>query len=306
MTGAATAPGIAESIVEEATLAWLRELGYTVVFGPAIACGEAAAERSDPGCRDVILESRLRAALTRLNPDLPHSALEDAFRRLLSVDGSTLITRNHVLHSMLVNGVTVEYTCSQPDSAPMIAGAQVQVLDYEHPEQNDWLAVNQFTVVDGQHQRRPDVIVFVNGLPLAVIELKNPADENATLDAAFRQLQTYKAEIPNLFDYNVALVTSDGLQARVGSLSATVERFMPWRSIEGEVLAPASEPQLKVLLRGLFDQRRFLQFLRHFVVFEDAGAGQLTKKIAAYHQFHAVNRAVESTITVTCPLFPHS
>ena len=164
------------------------------------------------------------------------------------------------------------------------------MFDFDHPENNDWVAVNQFTVVEGQNTRRPDVLIFVNGLPIALMELKNPADENATIWTAFQQIQTYKAQIPSLFTYNELLIISDGMEARVGSLTADTERFMPWRTIEGEELAPASLPQLQVVIEGLFEKRRLLDFLRYFVVFEDEGGGVLVKKIAGYHQFHAVNR----------------
>src|SRR5439155_20734068 len=184
----------------------------------------------------------------------------------------------------------------RPDGS--IAGAQARVVDFEGPENNDWLAVNQFTVAEGQHTRRPDVIVFVNGLPLAVIELKNPTDENATIWSAFQQLRTYQDQIPSLFTYNAAQIISDGVEARIGSLTADTERFMPWRTIEGEELAPASVPQLQVLVQGVFEKRRFLDLVRYFIGFEDDGGG-LAKKIAGYHQFHAVSRAVRTTIQAT-------
>ena len=205
-----------ESVVEEAALEWLEALGYAILHGPEIAAGEPAAERDDSGYRDVILERRLRQALERLNPTLPPEAIEDAYRRLTLADEPSLVTRNHALHQSLVEGVTVEYT--RPDGS--IGGALVQVIDFDDPENNDWLAVNQFTVVEGQNTRRPDVLIFVNGLPLVLIELKNPADENATIWNAFNQLQTYKAQIPSLFAYNELLIISDGLEARVGSLTA--------------------------------------------------------------------------------------
>jgi type I restriction enzyme R subunit len=198
---------------------------------------------------------------------------------------------------MLVDGVNVEF--ARPDGS--IAGAQAWLVDFDKPENNDWLAVNQFTVAEGQHTRRPDVVIFLNGLPIAAIELKNSADENATIWNAFNQLQTYKDQIPSLFVYNELLVISDGLEARVGSLSADREWFMPWRTIEGEELAPASTPQLQVLIQGLFEKRRLLDFLRYFIVFEDSGKGDPVKKIAGYHQFHAVNKAVQTTIKATRP-----
>jgi type I restriction enzyme R subunit len=286
-----TGDNFSESVVEQAALAWLEGLGYGILSGPEIAAGEPGAERSDPNYRDFILERRLRQALVRLNFDLPAAAVEDALRKLARSDAPSLITRNHAIHQMLVDGVNVEYT--RPDGS--IAGAQARIIDFDNPENNDWLAVNQFTVVEGQHTRRPDVVIFINGLPLAVIELKNATDENATIWSAFKQLQTYKHQIPSLFAYNVLLAISDGLEARVGSLSADTERFMPWRTIEGEDLAPASVPQLQVLIQGLLEKRRLLDFIRFFVVFEDEGGGVLTKKIAGYHQFHAVNRALKTT-----------
>jgi type I restriction enzyme R subunit len=247
-------------------------------------------ERQDYG--QVVLEQRLRDALARLNPDLPPEALQDAFRKLVNPPGATLEQRNRALHRMLVDGVTVEYR--RPDGA--IAGAQVRVLDFDDPDNNDWLAVNQFTVVENRHTRRPDVVLFVNGLPLAVIELKNPADEQATIWSAYQQLQTYKQEIPSLFTYNEVLVISDGLEARIGTLTADRDRFMPWRTITGEAIAPPELPQLEVLVRGVFEPKRFLQLVRDFIVFEDEGGGKLAKKMAGYHQFHAVNVAVEETL----------
>jgi len=284
-----------ESVVEDAALEWLERLGYTVLHGPEIAVGELAAERTDPGYRDMILENRLRKALTRLNPGLPPEAIEDAYRRLTRAGEPSLETRNHGFHQKLVEGITVEYT--RPDGS--IGGALVHLIDFDHPENNDWVAVNQFTIVEGQNNRRPDVLVFINGLPIALMELKNPADENATIWSAFQQIQTYKAQIPSLFTYNELLIISDGMEARVGSLTADTERFMPWRTIEGEELAPSSLVQLQVVIEGLLDKRRLLDFIRYFVVFEDEGGGVLAKKIAGYHQYHAVNRAVKETISAS-------
>ena len=282
----------AESVVEDAALAWLEALGYTVVHGPDIAVGQPAAERRDPAFRDVLLEGRLRSALARLNPGLPPDALEDAYRKLSRAEAPTLVERNRLLHRMLGDGVTVEY--KRKDGS--IAGGQARAVDFEAPENNDWLAVNQFTVSQGQHTRRPDVVVFVNGLPLAVIELKNPADENATIWSAHQQLETYQAQIPALLTTNAALVVSDGAQARVGALGAGKEWFKPWRTITGREDAPAKLSELQVVLQGVFDRRRFLDLLRYFIVFEDSGAGAIAKKIAGYHQFHAVNVALEETL----------
>lgn len=284
-----------ESVVEEAALEWLQALGYTILHGPDIAAGEPAAERTGPDYHDVVLASRFRKALQRLNPTLPTEAIEDAYRRLLRGDGPSLVTLNHSFHQKLVDGVTVEYT--RPDGS--IGGALVHLFDFDDPDNNDWVAVNQFTVVEGQHTRRPDILIFVNGLPLGVVELKDATDENATIWSAFQQIQTYKAQIPLLFTFNELLVISDGMEARVGSLTADTERFMPWRTIEGEELAPASMPQLQVVIEGLFEKRRLLDFLRYFVVFEDEGGGVLIKKIAGYHQFHAVNHALAETMNAS-------
>src|SRR5450759_3860480 len=282
----------AESVVEDAALAWLSDLGYAILHGPEIAIGMPGAERTDPGYSDVVLERRVRQALVRLNPDLPPEGLEDAIRKLMRADAPSLIERNRAVHRMLVDGITVEYR--RADGS--IAGAQARVLDFDAPENNDWLAGNQFTVAEGQHTRRPDVVVFVNGLPLAVIELKNPADENATIWSAFAQLETYQAQIPALFTYNAALVVSDGVQARIGALGAGREWFKPWRTIGGREDAPASLSALQVLLAGVFEQRRLLDLVRSFIVIEDLGGGVLAKKIAGYHQFHAVNVALEETL----------
>ena len=285
-----------ESVVEDATLDWLEALGYSVAHGPEIAAGEPAAERSDPGYRDVILEQRLRQALTRLNPDLPPEALTDAYRKLTKVDAPSLIERNRALHRMVVDGVTVEYR--RKDGS--IGGAQARVIDFDKPDKNDWLAVNQFTVAEGQHTRRPDVVLFVNGLPLAVIELKNAADEDADIWSAFRQLQTYQAQIPAVFTTNAVLVASDGTQARVGSLGAGKEWLKPWRTIAGRDDA-SGLAELQVVLEGVFEKRRFLDLVRHFIVFEQGEKGKLTKKMAGYHQFHAVNVALEETLRAAIP-----
>jgi len=289
-----------ESVVEDAALAWLESLGYSVLHGPEIAAGEPGAERTDPNYRDVVLERRLRQALVALNTDLPAEAIEDAFRKLTRTDAPSLLERNRAVHSMLVDGVTVEYRRSDGS----IAGAQARVFDFDRPDRNDWLAVNQFTVAEGQHIRRPDIVLFVNGLPLAVIELKNPADEDATVWTAFKQLQTYQSELSTLFAYNATLLVSDGVQARIGSLGAGREWFKPWRTIGGREDAPSSLAELQVVLEGVFDKRRFLNLVRHFLVFEDLGGGALAKKMAGYHQFHAVNVAVEETLRAAKPTAP--
>lgn len=262
--------------------------------GPEIAPGEAAAERASYD--QVALEPRLKDALSRLNPDVPEEGLEEAFRKLTHISVPQLIDANLEFHAYLVNGVAVEYL--RDDGT--IGYDPVCVVDYDQPENNDWLVVNQFSVKEGGHTRRPDIVVFVNGLPLAIIELKNAASENATIWGAFHQLQTYKAQIPGLFTFNELLVVSDGLDARIGTLSAQKERFAPWRTIAGEELAPTSMSQLEVLLRGVFEPRRLLDLLRFFIVFESDGDTAI-KKLAGYHQFHAVARALDATIDASQP-----
>jgi type I restriction enzyme R subunit len=280
----------AESDVEDAALTWLASLGYSVKHGQEIAPDQPAAERKDYA--QVVLEPRLRDALARLNPSLPAEALDDAFRRLTRPQGSTLEERNRAFHLMLVDGVTVEYR--RADGS--IAGAQARVLDFEGPDANDWLAVNQFTVAENRRVRRPDIVVFVNGLPLALFELKNAADATATIWSAFQQFQTYKAELPSLFALNELLVISDGLEARIGTLTAGREWFKPWRTISGEELADPHLPELQVMIEGVFEKRRLMDLIRHFIVFESEGGGPPAKKMAGYHQFHAVNTALEETL----------
>ena len=257
--------GVTESVVEQAALAWLESSGWAICHGPDIAPDAPTAERTDYG--EIVLERRLRDALARLNPDLPATALEDTFSKLTRPEGSTLEARNRALHRMLVDGVTVEYRTDNGE----IRGAQAQVIDFDDPANNDWLTVNQFTVVENKHERRPDIVLFVNGLPLGLIELKNPADEDATIWTAWQQLQTYKAELPELFAFNAALIVSDGVEARIGTLTAGREWFKPWRTITGETLADPNLPQLQVMLAGVCDQHRFLTLVRDFIVFEDDG-----------------------------------
>ena len=281
---------ITESVVEEAALEWLANLGWQTAHGPDIAPDTPNAERASYD--DVVLERRLRDALAELNPDLPITALDDAFRKLTRPEGPTLEARNRAFQRMLVDGVTVEYRT--PDGN--IRGAQASVIDFDDPSNNDWLAVNQFTITENKNNRRPDVVLFVNGLPLCIIELKNPADEDATIWTAWQQLQTYKAELSNLFAMNGMLMVSDGTQSRIGALTAGTEWFKPWRTITGETLADPNITELQVMLEGVCTPSRFLQMVRDFIVFEDDGSGVLVKKMAGYHQFHAVQVAVDETL----------
>jgi len=283
-----------ESTLEQAALDWLDDLKYQVAFGPDLAFDGSRPERKN--YQDVVLTGRLQDALRRINPTLPEEALQEAFRQLTCPDQPSLLRNNHAFHRLLVEGIAVDYK----DADERLISGRAWAIDWEEVDNNDWLAVNQYTV-EATHQnnkinRRPDVVIFVNGLPLAVIELKNPADENATIWTAFNQLQTYKEQIPALFVYNEVLVISDGLNARIGSLTAGKEWFLPWKTIEGDTTAPPSVTQLEVLLRGVFEKRRFLDLMRYFIVFEQDRGAPTVKKIAGYHQFHAVNVAVEETI----------
>ncbi len=280
-----------ESIVEDAALEWFGELGYTLGHGPHLAPGEPAAERDS--FSEVVLVGRLREAIRQLNFSIPEEAREEALRKVLRVGTPALVQTNRAFHRMLRDGVPVEYP--RPDGS--IAGDHVRLLDFDDVRANDWFVVNQFTVIEGQHNRRPDIVVFINGLPLGLIELKNAVNEETDIWSAYAQLQTYKAEIASLLHYNAALVVSDGLQARMGSVTANQEWFKVWRTIDGEGDAPKTALELEVLVRGVFERQRFLDLLHHFIVFEeDPDSGALHKIIAGYHQFHAVNAAVEETV----------
>ena len=281
---------LTEADVEQAALEWLRDLGWQLAHGPDIAPDTSGAERDDYG--QVVLERRLRDALADLNPSLPTDALDDAVRKLTRPEGSTLEARNRAFHRMLVNGVEIEYR----EAGGAVRGDLVRVIDFDNPANNDWLAVNQVTVTENKNTRRPDVVLFVNGLPLGVIELKNPADEDATIWTAWQQLQTYKSELPSLFSMNEALVVSDGNEARLGTLTSGREWFKPWRTVTGETLANTQMTELQVMLQGIFDTTYFLALIRDFIVFDDDSSGALVKKMAGYHQFHAVLVAVEETL----------
>ncbi len=285
---------LTEADVEQTALEWLGALGWQTAHGSDIAPDTPGAERGDYG--QVVLERRLRDALARLNPQLPAAALEDALRWLTRPVGATPEARNRAFHRMLVNGVNVEYRADDGN----IRGEQVRVVDFDASTNNDWLGVNQFTVTEtiggNRNTRRPDIVLFLNGLPLGVIELKNPGDADATIWSAWQQLQTYQAELPALFAMNEILTVSDGLEARIGALGAGREWFKPWRTITGETLADLQLTELQVLLGGVCQPERFLWLLRDFIVFDDDGSGRLVKKMAGYHQFHAVRVAVDETL----------
>jgi type I restriction enzyme, R subunit len=285
---------IVESHVEEAALAWLAESGYATASGLDIGPDGNEPERANYG--DVLLIERVRAAIARLNPTLSSETRAEVLAKLLQTETPSLDEENRRLHRYLIEGVPVEVMRSDGS----VGGEQARLVDFDDPDTNDWLAVNQYTVIENKANRRPDVVIFVNGLPLGVIELKNPGDENATLDGAFNQLQTYKSQITSLFRINAVLVISDGLAARIGSLTADRERFMPWRTVTGDDMAPRGTPELETILKGVFQKQRFLDLVKDFIVFGDSGGG-VTKILAGYHQFHAVRQAVVRTIAATKP-----
>jgi type I restriction enzyme, R subunit len=288
------AHAVAESDVEDLALQHFANLGYAVIHGPKIEPQGPAEERVR--FEEVVLNGRLEAALRRINPEAPAAALNEAFRKLLHPEAPSLLQNNRTTHQILRDGAEVDVATA----GGQVRGVRVRFVDFDDPAKNDWLAVNQFTVIEGHANRRPDVVVFLNGLPVAILELKNAADENATTQAAFQQLQTYKKQIPSLFTYNALLVISDGMQARVGTLTSNWERFAPWRTIGGDVVAHPGTLELSTLLDGIFDKKRFLDLIRSFVVFED-DHGEVIKKLAGYHQFHAVRTAVDETVRATRP-----
>lgn len=282
-----------EDQLEQETLGWLAEVGYEHLYGPDIAHDGDNPERES--YRDVLLTMRLRTAIARLNPQIPLVAREDALRQVLELGVPVQLSANRLFHRLLVGGVPVQY---QKDGETR--GDFVRLIDWADVRANEWLAINQFSIQGPKHTRRPDIILFVNGLPLVLLELKNPADVNANLVKAFDQIQTYKEQIPDVFHYNEILVISDGSEARMGSLSADIERFARWRTIDGGTVDPLGEfNELETLVRGVLQPALLLDYLRYFVLFEDDG--RLVKKIAGYHQFHAVRAAIQQVVSASRP-----
>lgn len=282
-----------EDQLEQETLSWLADVGYTAVYGPDIAVDGNTPERSN--YTQVLLMDRLRQAIHRLNPLVPLVAREDALQQVLNLESPVLLSANQHFHRLLVNGVPVQY---QKDGETR--GDFVRLIDFEDAAANEWLAINQFSIKGPKYTRRPDIILFVNGLPLVLLELKNPADLKADIWKAYDQLETYKEQIPDVFQYNEVLVISDGTEALMGSLSANAERFMAWRTIDGIELDPLGQfNELETLVRGVLAPDYLLDFLRFFVLFEDDGT--LIKKIAGYHQFHAVRFAINEVVAASRP-----
>jgi type I restriction enzyme, R subunit len=288
--------GISEDVVEQAMLEWLAGLGWSTAHGPDISPPDAKSPGTERATyRDVVLVERLREAIKRLNPQIPAGARDDALRRVLNPNLPGLINANRQVHRWLVDGVPVEF-----QKQGQTRGDRMRLLDFADVAANDWLAVNQFSIQGPKLTRRPDVVLFVNGVPLVVVELKNPGDQDADIWAAWNQLQAYQQDIPDLFQYNAIQVISDGIQARMGSLTSDRERFMAWRTIDGittDPLGPMRE--LETLVLGLFQRELLLEYLRHFVLFESDG--QMVKKIAGYHQFHAVRAVVRTVLQASEP-----
>ena len=289
-----------EDTVELAAIEWLREIGYDYVHGGEIAPGEPGAERDN--YNEVLLVGRLRRGLERINGHIPRAArasvVDDVIRKITRTPSQNPVVNNHAFHRLLTEGVDVSYR-----EGGQVRHDKVWLVDTDDPGANEWLAVNQYTVTDVNHtthaktNRRPDVVLFINGLPLVVIELKNAADEKATIRTAYNQLQTYKDDIGSLFTFNALLAISDGVNARLGTLTAGWEWFKPWRTVDGGTLDPHST-QLETLIKGVFTPEYLLDLIRYFTVFEQ-GDSRLVKKVAAYHQYHAVNKAITSTIEAT-------
>lgn len=281
-----------ESHLEEATLEWFEELGYEIVFAPDIAPDGEYSERKDYS--DIILTERLKEALTRINSKLPSDAIEEAFRKITIPQSPSLLVNNQAFQKMITDGIDVQV--KQADAS--YKTEKVYAFDYKKQFNNQFMVANQFTVIEHGVEKRPDVIVFINGIPLVVIELKNASNENVNITDAYNQLQTYKKKIPSLFTYNSFMVTSDGINARAGTLTSDEDRFMAWRTIDGEEVAPVAIPQLEVLIKGMFQKDRFLDIIKQFILFQSDGKDTF-KILAGYHQYHAVNKAVESTERAT-------
>lgn len=285
--------GFSEEIVENAGIETLKSLGWIYLHGSVIAPDGASPQR--PSYSDAVLLKRLEAWVEQINPSVPEEARAEAIRQVLISETPNTVEENRRIHRLISDGVDVEYRADG-----RIVGAKVWLIDFDNIEANDWLVVNQFTFIEGRYNRRPDIVLFVNGLPLAVLELKNPGDENATLTAAFNQIDTYKRQLPSLFRTNAVLITSDGIKARIGSLTASEERYMPWRTENGLDYAPPGTPELHTLLVGVFERQNFLKLLRDFTVFGDKGEGPF-KIIAGYHQFHGAQKALREAVDASRP-----
>ncbi len=279
-----------EDTLEQAALSWFESLGYSVVFGPNIACDGDSPERKNYG--EVILESRLRDALSSINKKAPPSAIDDAIRKILITESPSLIINNRNFQKMITDGIDVQF--NRPDGT--LKTEKVYLFDFENADNNDWAVINQFTVIENGVNRRPDIMIFLNGIPLVIFELKSASHEDTDIQKAFHQIDTYIKDISSIFTYNSFCVISDGLLAKAGSMTSSFERFMSWRTENGDKILKITEPQLETMIKGMFEKNRFLDIIKNFILFQDDGSS-ITKIIAGYHQYHAVNKAVENTHT---------
>jgi len=280
---------LSEDEVENNALDYFQKLGFKKLFGPAIAFDGETPERDD--YVQVILKGRLAKAIKSINKGLPDTCIQEVAKKVQYFSSPDLIVNNEQFHKYLFNGVGVEYKKPNGEVKHDIA----RIIDFDNIENNDFLAVNQFKIIENRENRRPDIVIFINGLPLVIIELKNPENPTADIQGAFDQLQTYKQLIPSIFQYNELLIISDGIEARAGTITSDWERFMPWKTIDGERIIGEHEPQMKVMIEGMLNKRVLLDLIHHFVVFEKTKSATL-KKVAAYHQYYAVNKAVERTL----------
>lgn len=278
---------ITENEIEQIALSYLENLGYSYILGTTLSPDGEHPERQ---YTDVVLTTRLRDAIDKLNPTIAQDAKEDALKKVLRTESPNALINNENFHKYLTEGVDVEVR-----TADGIRGEKVYIVDFANAENNEFLAINQFTIIEGSHNKRPDLILFINGLPLVVIELKNAVDENATIKSAYNQLQTYKQTIPSLFTYNELLIVSDGWDALCGTVTSDFGRFMSWKTKDGETTADHLQPQMEVMFSGMLNKKTLLDLIRQFVVFEKSDTKTL-KKVAAYHQYYAVNKALESTV----------
>lgn len=281
---------ISEDHIEQLLIQELIELGYSYVHGGEISPDGITPERT---FQEVVLRDRLSSTIAKFNPKIPYEAQEEAIKKVLRADSTELVINNYTFHKYLTEGVEIEYR-----KGDRIVGDKVWLIDFSQVEANEFLAVNQFTIIEGNQNKRPDLILFVNGLPLVVIEIKNATDEKADLQAAFNQLQTYKKAIPSLFQYNSLLIATDGWDALYGSLTAPKQFFLPWKSIDGHLVADPDIPQMEVMAKGLLNKAVLLDLIRHFTIFHQ-NKEKLSKIIPRYHQYFAVNKAVKTTQKAT-------